>query len=311
MRDLNQNLQIGSKLTDAIEKAGKVVPTSTVETPASGFLVYLRRGLIPAVEPIQYSEVAGQDEFEKLVRAKKAQLGELAVLDGSVDKYKFVHTTVVRAEIKDEPVEVTVSDDESGIPVKQVSSSKTEAPAPASESGDVDIPEGYQTSVMIGPFGASSSSTDVSDSIVAENGHRFRDNSFTLSSYDRYHDGFMFTSNSEVLWEMNLPSTAVVRGQNDAELNGQLSCYPDRIPMGFRQLGWDVLSAAAGSELQQHDDEAAAATLHVAVHLPDDWKAAGAALRESYAAGLTAISPICCDAMEYLIRVYTVFGSGP
>ena len=172
----------------------------------------------------------------------------------------------------------------------------------------------------------------------------------------------MFTSNAEILWNMNLPSTEVLRDQNDAELNGQLSFYPDRIPMGFRQLGWDVLSAAAGTELQQHDDEpvadyawrraagkaglqlvqaaifdtqeitgwmkfgkddepvrgelkiaartnsglgttlleiasadsrfapvlndTAAATLHVAVNLPDDWKDAGAALRESYAVEL-------------------------
>ena len=361
IRELNRDLQVGSKITEAIEKSNRETAASTIETPASGFLVYMRRGLIPAAEQIQYSEVASQDEFEKLVRAQKAQLGDLAVVEGSGDKFKLVHTTVVRAEITDEPLGVTVSDDDNGIPVKQVSASKTDAPA--SESRDVDIPEGHQTSIMIGPFGVSSSTTDNTGRIVEENGHRFRDNSYTVSSYYRYHDGFMFTSNSEMLWDMNPPSTIVLRDQNDGELNGQLSFYPDRIPMGFRQLGWDVLSAAAGTELQQHDDEpvtdyawrrawgkaglsqvqavmfdtqeitgwmkfaqndepvrgelkiaaransnlgktlleiaaadsrfapilndAAAATLHVALNLPDDWKEAGVALRGSYAAELS------------------------
>jgi len=361
LRELNRDLQVGSKITEAIEKSKKETATSTVETPVSGFLVYMRRGLIPAAEQIQYSEVASQDEFEKLVRMQKTQAGNSSVVEGSGDKFKLDHTTVVEVEITDEPLGVTVSDDDGGIPVKQVSASTTDAPV--SESQDVDIPEGHQTTAMIGPFGVSSSTTDSTGRIVEIDGRRFRTNSYTNTRYYRYHDGFMFTGDSDVVWEMNPPSTAVLRDQNDGELNGQLSFYPDRIPMGFRQLGWDVLNAAAGTELQQHDDEpvtdyawrrawgkaglsqvqavmfdtqeitgwmkfaqhdepvrgelkiaartnsnlaktlleiaaadsrfapilndTAAATLHVALNLPDDWKEAGVALRDSYAAELS------------------------
>lgn len=95
VRELNRDLQVGSRITEAIEESKNEITISTIETPASGFMVYLRRGLIPAVEQIQYSEVASQDEFEKLVSAQKSKLGELAVVEGSDDKFKLVHTTVV------------------------------------------------------------------------------------------------------------------------------------------------------------------------------------------------------------------------
>lgn len=361
IRELNRDLQVGSRITEAIDKQKNDLVVTTVETPASGFLVYLRRGLIPAAEQIQYSEVASQDEFETLVRAQNAATGDSSVVEGSDDKYKLVRTTIARAEITDEPAAVTASDDDSGIPVKQVSASTTDAPT--SEAEDVDIPEGQQSTIMIGPFGMSTSSTDSPGRIVEENGRRFRDTSYTVTTYLRYHDGFIFTGNTAMLWDMNLPSTAVLHDENDAELNGQLSFYPDRIPLGFRQLGWDLLNAGVGTELQQHDDElevdyawrrasgkagldlvkatmfdtqeitgwlkfakddepirselriaaransglgktlleiasadsrfapivndSAAATLHVAVKLPNDWKEAAAALRMSYAAELS------------------------
>ena len=361
IRELNRDLQVGSRITEAIDKQKNEGVVTTVETPASGFLVYLQRGLIPAAEQIQYSEVGSQDEFEKLVRAQNAMSGDSAVVEGSDDKYKLVRTTMARAEITDEPAAVTASDDDSGIPVKQVSASTTDAPE--SEAEDVDIPEGQQSTIMIGPFGMSTSSTDSTGRIVEEEGRRFRDTSYTVTTYVRYHDGFMFTGNTAMLWDMNLPSTAVLRDENDAELNGQLSFYPDRIPMGFRQLGWDLLNAGVGTELQQYDGEAevdyawrsaygkagldlvkatmfdtqeitgwlkfarddepvrgelkiaaransglgktlleiasadsrfapilndtAAATLHVAVNLPNDWKEAAGALRKSFAAELS------------------------
>ena len=361
IRGLNRDLQVGSRITEAIDKQKNDLVVTTVETPASGFLVYLQRGLIPAAEQIQYSEVASQDEFEKLVRAQNAAMGNSSVVEGFDDKYKLVRTTMARSEITDEPAAVNASDDDSGIPVKQVSASTTDAPA--SEAEDVDISEGQQSTIMIGPFGMSTSSTDSTGRIVEENGRRFRDTSYTVTTYVRYHDGFMFTGNTAMLWDMNLPSTAVLRDENDAELNGQLSFYPDRIPLGFRQLGWDLLNAGVGTELQQYDGEAevdyawrsaygkagldlvkatmfdtqeitgwlkfarddepvrgelkiaaransglgktlleiasadsrfapivndsAAATLHVAVNLPNDWKEAAAALRKSYAAELS------------------------
>lgn len=253
VRELNRDLQVGSRITEAIDKQKSDVGATTIATPASGVLVYLRRGLIPAAEQIQYSEVASQDEFEKLVRAQKLQFGDSSVVEGSDDRFKLVHTTVVRTDITEQALGFTESDGESGIQVKQVSASSTAAPT--SEMSETDIPEGHQTSIMIGPFGVSSSSTDSNGRIVEENGRRFRDNSFTVTTYYRYHDGFILSGNTAMLWDMNLPSTEVLRDQNNAELNGQLSFYPDRIPTGFRQLGWDVLSAAAGSELQQHDDE--------------------------------------------------------
>jgi hypothetical protein len=94
IRELNRDLQVGTRIAEAIdEQAAKIVAT-TVEAPTSGFLVYMQRGLIPSAEQIQYSEVASRDEFEKLVRAQKAMMGESSVVEGSDDKYKLVRTTI-------------------------------------------------------------------------------------------------------------------------------------------------------------------------------------------------------------------------
>jgi hypothetical protein len=42
---------------------------------------------------------------------------------------------------------------------------------------------------------------------------------------------------------------------DNADVNGEVTFHPDRIPMGLRMLGWNALSTAAGAELQQWDGE--------------------------------------------------------
>lgn len=381
VRELNKELEVGSKLSEAIDKSEQNRFTTTAEAPASGLLVYMVRGLIPAAEQIQYTEVASQDEFEKLVRAQKELFGDLAVVEGSDDKFRLAQINFERIEITDQPNQNTLLDSVNGIPVQEVSNSKSDSAEP--RQSDEELPEAHTISIAIGPFGISSSSSDSTGRLVEENGRRFRDNSYTVSTYYRYHEGFMFTGNSDVVWEMDLPSGDVLRDQNDTELNGQLSFYPDRIPMGFRQLAWETLSAAAGSALQQYDDEqteeyewrrtsgkallsfvqaaifdtqeiagwmkfakdgepvrcelkiaaraksnlgrdlneiasadcrfapilndSAAATLHLAVKLPDTWKEAGKALRTSYSAEVNGEPDAASQALLDLIHSATGF----
>ncbi len=96
---MNNELEVGSKLVESIEKSEAKNTVTTVATPASGILVYMIHWLIPSVEQIQYSQVADQDEFETLVRAQQSQLGNSAVVEGSGDKFKSLFKNTVRIEI--------------------------------------------------------------------------------------------------------------------------------------------------------------------------------------------------------------------
>ena len=252
IRELNNDLQVGKNLTEAIDKNPNNDAVAPVEAPATGFLVYLAKGLIPSVEQIQYSEVGSLEEFEKAVREQKKLFGEMASLDGSNEKYKIVQTVLSRIDITDKSTEVSNSPEASGIKVKQVSSSKTDA---TTTDDEPDVPEAQQTRIMLGPLGFSSSSVENDGKIVEENGRRYRDNSYKTTTWFRYHDGFMFTGTSNALWEMNPPTAELLRDQNNADLNGHLAFYPDRIPEGFRQLAWNALNTTIGTELQQGDDE--------------------------------------------------------
>ena len=54
---------------------------------------------------------------------------------------------------------------------------------------------------------------------------------------------------------MELPSAASVTSSISRANDLGIDAYLDRIPVGIRQLGWNMLTAAVGTQLQQHDDE--------------------------------------------------------
>jgi len=58
-------------MTEAIDRQKNKIKVTTIEKPVSDVLFHLRCVLIPAAEQIQYSEVARQDEFERLIQAQK------------------------------------------------------------------------------------------------------------------------------------------------------------------------------------------------------------------------------------------------
>lgn len=55
-----------------------------------------------------------------------------------------------------------------------------------------------------------------------------------------------------------IPTAEGIRSTMDGSTDVGFKAYLDRIPLGMRQLRWSMLSAAAGSQLQQRDDESEA-----------------------------------------------------
>ena len=255
-RKLRDDLGIGSAITDALNSDELKASVTKRENPASGMLVYLGEGLLPSVEQVQYSEVVDHAEFVRLINTRSASAGPVSKLDGSGDLYSMVLTNTWRIEEN---------------PIKSVSSSEVlELPAataddPIADNGEIGVDETPPSSSGNVTFsiGASSgtgifigsNSIQGEGKLIEENGKKFREYSSQSTSFFRFHDGFMFESQTKALHTMKLPPGDSFRQMDNADVNGEVTFHPDRIPMGLRMLGWNALSTAAGAELQQQDDE--------------------------------------------------------
>ena len=255
-RKLRDDLGIGSAINDALNSDELKASVTKRENPASGALLYLGEGLLPSVEQVQFSEVVDHAEFVRLINTRSESAGPVSKLDGSGDLYSMVLTNTWRVE---ENLIQSVSSSE----VIEEPAATADNPiaenveigideTPPSSSGNVTISPGASsgTGIFIG-----SHSDQSEGKLIEENGKKFREYSSQSTSYFRFHDGFMFESQTKALHTMKLPPGDSLRQMDNADVNGEVLFHPDRIPMGLRMLGWNALSTAAGAELQQRDEE--------------------------------------------------------
>jgi len=251
VRKLRDDLGIGSAVTDALNSDKLKASVTKRENPASGLLVYLGEGLLPSVEQVQFSEVVDHEEFVRLINTRSESAGPVSKLDGSGDLYSMVLTNTWRVEenaIK--PVSSSEVVQEPGAAAENAEIGVDEATPSSSGNVTISIGASSGTGVFIG-----SNSSQGEGKLIEENGKQFREYSSQSTSYFRFHDGFMFESPTKALHTMKLPSGDSLRQMDNADVNGEVTFHPDRIPMGLRMLGWNALSTAAGAELQQWDGE--------------------------------------------------------
>ena len=251
VRKLRDDLGIGSAVTDALNSDKLKASVTKRENPASGLLVYLGEGLLPSVEQVQFSEVVDHEEFVRLINTRSESAGPVSKLDGSGDLYSMVLTNTWRVEenaIK--PVSSSEVVQEPGATAENAEIGVDEATPSSSGNVTISIGASSGTGVFIG-----SNSSQGEGKLIEENGKQFREYSSQSTSYFRFHDGFMFESPTKALHTMKLPSGDSLRQMDNADVNGEVTFHPDRIPMGLRMLGWNALSTAAGAELQQWDGE--------------------------------------------------------
>ena len=251
VRKLRDDLGIGSAVTDALNSEKLKESVTKRENPASGMLVYLGEGLLPSVEQVVFSEVVDHAEFVRLINTRSESAGPVSKLDGSGDLYSMVLTNTWRVEenaIK--PVSSAEVVQEPGATAENAEIGVDEATPSSSGNVTISIGASSGTGVFIG-----SNSSQGEGKLIEENGKQFREYSSQSTSYFRFHDGFMFESQTKALHTMKLPSGDSLRQMDNADVNGEVTFHPDRIPMGLRMLGWNALSTAAGAELQQWDGE--------------------------------------------------------
>ena len=245
VRRLYEELNIGQNIAAQAASDATKSHRTIHRNPVAGMLVHMGVGLLPSAEQIQFSEVVDHAEFVRLVHTRSASLGAESSLEGSEDRFKYVTKTTWRVSIDDAEDDGGISDDGS-IPVD----GENDAQEKSANQVVVKVGVGSGTGVVV-----QANSMDEGE-LIEENGVKYRQHSATTVSYFRFHDGFMYESQSQSLWGISLPSGDSLRQLDHSEVNGEVTFYPDRIPMGLRHLGWSALSTAAGAELQQRDEEA-------------------------------------------------------
>jgi len=92
--------------------------------------------------------------------------------------------------------------------------------------------------------------------VIERDGKRFQKKSGSLTQQYRYYDRFLYSNRAEEFKEVQLPSSQEIFDSMDDNNDVGMRVYADRVPQGLKTLGWSMLNAIVGTQLQRQDDEA-------------------------------------------------------
>jgi len=188
-----------------------------VDDPVYGVAWYMVTGLIPSYDTISFQPVVDEADARRLMNGEKANYGTNGFMEDLGNNcYKSSYRF----------------------------------------SSESPLPEGYDESQI-----TTSNNNQQPDGwkneqkIIEKDGKKFLQHNQSYTQYGRYYDNVLYKAAFEELLEMELPTSGSVTTSISSENDLGFDAYLDRIPIGIRQLGWNMLSAAVGTQLQQHDDE--------------------------------------------------------
>jgi hypothetical protein len=221
IQSLMQRLEIGKTMQEEMTSEQMTqqaeLSFTKVEHPLYGVAWYMVTGLIPSFQTVTFQEVIDEADARRLVNGRKQQWGENGTFEDLGNGcFKVLYNNTYSFEL---PM---------GVDEAQYTSQNT--------SGQ---PSGWTLTYKI----------------VEKDGKKFVEQTQSSTTLLRFHDRMLYEATFEELFTMQLPSadsiTSGVDGSNDLGYDA----YLDRIPQGIRMLGWNVLTAAVSTQLQQRDDE--------------------------------------------------------
>jgi hypothetical protein len=188
-----------------------------VDEPVYGVAWYMVTGLIPSYDTITFQPVIDEADALRLMNGEKRNFGDNGfVEDLGNNCYKAGYRY----------------------------------------SSESPLPEGYDESQIANsnnnqqPGGWKSE-----QKIIEKDGKKFLQHNQSYTQYCRFYDNVLYKAAFEEIFEMELPTAGSITTSISSENDLGFDAYLDRIPVGIRQLGWNMLSAAIGTQLQQRDDE--------------------------------------------------------
>ena len=220
MKGLTERLEIGKTIRESMnsEQQQEEIKNAAgkVDEPLYGFAGYMVQSLIPSYETVSFQQVADEDDARRIVNYRKSQWGQ----SGSM---KDLGNGCFRIEYRSE----------SSYPLPPGADEKQYS------NNNPQQARGYE----------------FSQQVVEKDGVKMVQQRQVLTNLFRYHDTILYEAGFEDLFTMELPTAEGIRSAIDGSTDVGFKAYLDRIPLGMRQLGWSMLSAAAGSQLQQRDNE--------------------------------------------------------
>ena len=220
MLALTERLDIGATMRKQIDE--EQVRTQLegmqpgVEQPVYGVAFYMVTGLIPSFETVSFQPVVDETDARRLLNGGKANYGDNGYMEELGDG---CFKTGYRY------------------------------------SNSTEVPPGYDESQLTANNNPQISGWKQEQKIVEKDGKKFIESTNTMTEYCRLFDNVLYKATFEELFEMELPSADSVTSSVSSSNDLGFDAYLDRIPVGIRQLGWNMLTAAVGTQLQQHDDE--------------------------------------------------------
>ncbi len=187
-----------------------------VEDPMYGFAWYMVTGLIPSFDVVLFQQVVDEEDAKRLMKGLSTQMGGNSKLTEFGDGKYLLSTTI---------------------------------------SWSSELPPNADVSMYENNRGPDTPGYELTQKVVEKDGKKFLESSQVITNRYRYHDGLLYEASFEELYEMQLPNVESVRSGVDATRDLGFTAWLDRIPLGIRQLGWNMLNGAVGSQLQQRDGE--------------------------------------------------------
>jgi hypothetical protein len=221
MKGLTERLEIGKSMREAMEneeQQERITNTmGKVDEPLYGFAGYMVQSLIPSYETLSFQQVADEDDARRIADAHRAQWGS------DQGTFEDLGNGCFKVEYRSE----------SSYPLPPGADEKQYS------NNNPQQPRGYE----------------FSQQVVEKDGVKMVQQRQVITNLFRYHDTILYEAGFEDLFTMELPTAEGIRSAIDGSTDVGFKAYLDRIPLGMRQLGWSMLSAAAGSQLQQRDNE--------------------------------------------------------
>ncbi len=218
--NLSKQLSLGESIREELDselrQESMQHTVPKVSEPLYGFAMYMVSGLIPSFETIAFQKVVDEDDARRLANGRKLQWGDNGIF---VDE----GNGCFRVEYRN----VTT----------------------------YPLPPGADVAQYEQDISPPSRGSEFKQKVVEKDGVKMIEQSQVISHLFRYHEFMLYEADFDDLFTMQLPSAETIGTSVNATTDLGFKAYLDRIPMGIRQLGWSMFSAAVGSQLQQRDEE--------------------------------------------------------
>ncbi len=213
---LSKRLDIGAEMMKEVPVDDLKNMESSIPGAVDGVAWYMVQGLIPSFQWVSFRQVSDEAEALRLLNFRAKQYGENASLS-TEDNGRFTLTNHWSWK-------------------NELAAGQNEADLTRVQS---NLPAGFQQSVKV----------------IEEDGKRFVEHTQTMTVYYRLHDGLLFECSRKELQDMKLPSAGSLLDVAAGESDMGLGVFPERIPAGMKQLGWNMLNSGISAQIQQRDGE--------------------------------------------------------